>query len=274
MFGGKRVKGIDLFENYLHDEDKVTFHNDSITMKQVREYEKNFKPTEKMSNNLTIFYDDIVQFTTLGLLELLIDHFDDIENKDYNVEEFFYRGFKNSHYITFIQNYFKVYYDKDLTEEFIREFHKEHYAETLLNSPATTMFQVIVKCESLYHTIKIVFRHNFEGIEKWGDALKNDHFTIFKGTITCDHLERFNNDECEYLLNSNTDHDIIMIQYLIKAFEYVENTKIKGLSLVSPNIHNGVDPNYFNNVLFFLGSHRRGPHNSEVTLFNEGISVC
>ena len=64
-----------------------------------------------------------------------------------------------------------------------------------------------------------------------------------------------------------------MIQNLSKAIEYIDISKKNGVSIVSPYGHNGVHNDYFEALCYVHGNTRTGPYNSELVIYNEGLSV-
>lgn len=263
-----------IFEKLLDGEEKVTFFNESIEMKKLRELESKFKPDERKLKNVIVFWDDMIQFTTLGLIDSLLDHFDDIENKEYDFDKFFYRGFEDTYYVDFVKRLFKEEFNKELENDFIIKFHKENYSKILLNSPASSLFHSFIRCEGLYENILLCFRFNFDGMEEFSKSL-NKYFTgKFKINIRYRALEDFDNDEFKFLLEVGGFYNIYMIQNMGKALDYLDESKHYGVSLVSPNGHNGVSDEFFITFFGFYGNNRTGPYNSEITIFNEGISIC
>ena len=168
---------------------------------------------------------------------------------------------------------FKTEFNKELTEEVIKKFFKQHYAEIIHSSPASALFSTIIKCESLYSSVTFVFRYRFDGCEKFIASMRDNHFTTrFKFPIRYFILD--NSDEFQYLNRFGKDFDIIMIQYLAKAIEYIEKNKHYDLSLVAPYGHNGVHEDFFMTFYKIFKNGRRGPRNSEITIYNEGIASC
>ena len=272
--GKDLIQKVKMIEHLLSDNEIVKFDNDSMELKKLRELESSFKFKEKDFKNLLVFWDDLIQFTTLGLIELLLESFTDIENKEWDFDNYFYRGYENSDYIKFIIGLFEKNWNKTLTPEFISEFHKANYEKILLNSPATTLFPTIVRCEALYRSVTFVFRYKFEGMDKFADSTKTGHFTgRFNFPVKTMYMLDVDTER-EFLLKNGKDYDILMIQNLGRAIEYIDKSKHRGLALVSPYGHNGVHQDFFNVYAGLFGANNKGPYNSEITIFNEGIAVC
>ena len=266
-------RNVNLIKNFIDGEtDIIKFDNESIPLKKFRELEKSLNPAEKDFKNLVVFWDDAVQFTTLGLIDVLLDSFPDIVNKTWDFDKFFYRTFEDSYYITFVQKLFKEEFNKEFTEEFIKDFFEKHYPEILLKSPASNLLSTIIRCESLYKGVTFVFRYKFDGIEKFILSMRDNHFTK-RFNFPINYHALGNSDEFNFLNRFGKDFDIIMIQYLINAIKYIEKNKHFGLSLVSPYGHNGCHESFFQSD-YNVFKNRRGPYNSEITIYNEGISVC
>lgn len=270
----KSGKGIDVITNLLKEHDKIVIENDTVEMRELRELEKKVNPENIKYKNVILFWDDIMQFTTLGLIDCILDYFDDIEDKEYDYDLFFYRGFENSNYIHFIINLFKTKFNKELNEKFILDFYEDNYAEILGRSPASAFFNTVVRCDRIFERILICYRYKFDGIEEFTKSLKKRFSGSKRVILEYDHLDRYDNDELKFLLKRGAEYHVIMIQLLSKALLYLEQAQKFHMSIVSPNGHNGVHENFFIEYTTMYGSSRYGPYNSEITIFNEGFYMC
>jgi len=264
---------IRLIETKLANDEIVTFGNDSMTLKKFRELESTMKPDiDKPFKDTIVFWDDVFQYTTLGLVELLLESFEDIVDKDWDYDLFFYRGLENTNYITFVINLFKTKFNKDLTKESIEIFFKENYIKILYSSPATSLYYTIFRCESMYKSITFCFRYKFKGIEKFTTSISG-HFTgKFKFPITYAYLDGVS--EADYLIKGGTRYDIIMIQNIKLALDYILHTKERGINIMGPYGHNGVSESFFTTFAAIFNRGNIGPYNSKIIIYNEGVSIC
>lgn len=266
-------KNVEILKKLLNDNEKVVINNESVEMKKIRELETNFKPGESKLKFVILFWDDLIQYTTLGLIDVILDMFDDIEDKTYDFDLFFYRGFEDSYFLDFVKRLFKEKFNKILSDEFILNTFKTYYSEILKRSPASSFFSTFIKCGSLYKNVVICFRYNFDGIDKFTASIYERFVNKSHIKLQSISLEKYK-DECDFLIKHGKECDIVMIQNLGKAIEFIDTTKKNGLSMVSPHCHNGVCKEYFEATYFIHGNTRVGPYNSEITIFNEGISVA
>lgn len=266
---------INLVKKLEGDDGVITYNvKDTMTVKQLREYESMFNGNNSnVSHNIILFYDDTIQYTTLGLIDLLLDEFN-VENPEWDYDDYFYRGFENSYYVNFVIKLFKDNFQIDLEEDYIKKFFKQNYSKILYRSPASCLLPSIIRCSQIYRGITICFRYNFEGIEGFCLSLKTDHFHI-KDRFDVRYATFENRGtETEYLHENGEDFDIIIAQNLGRALDYVEDKEKPNLVLMGPNIHNGINPDYLNSFRSLFNSTTKGPYNSEFVIYNEGIAVC
>ena len=267
------MRNLNIIQRLLDGEEKVTINNESIQMKQLRELESKFKIDENRLKNVILFWDDFVQFTSLGLIDIMLEKFIDIDDKEYSYDEFFYRGFEGSNSLQFVKKLFLTRFNTDIDEGFIKKFNEAYYTDILLRSPASTFFSSFIRCEGLYKNVLVCFKHRFDGIEKFVNSIKGRFTGKFKIDIQFKTLDGYF-DESEFLEKNAQQYDTIMIQNLSQALEYIHKSQHMGMSLVSPYGHNGVHPEYFRAISEVYGSSRHGPYNSELVIFNEGIAIC
>lgn len=267
----KEKKELNIFER-LVNEDKITINNESIEMKKYRELEKKFKPNENKLKNVIVFWDDLIQYTTLGLIDCILEDKKEIIDKIYDYDLFFYRKTEDSYYIDFIKKLFKNNFNLELTEEYIKSIELNNYVKILKISPASSFFHSFIRCEPIYNSVLFCFRHYFNGIEDFVRSIKDRFSDKSKIEMRCVTLDSYK-DETEFLLKHGKNYNLFIMQNLDNGFEYLEKSKHNGVCFISPWLHNGVPNEYFIASSSIYGNCRFGPYNSELTLFDEGIAI-
>jgi len=261
---------VEKFEKLIGDEEEVTFQNTFIKGKEYREMEKITSDYSKKKKNVLVFWDDILQFTTLGLVDCLMDYFKVDESVDFDLRNYFFRGVENSNYITFTINVFRELFQKELTEDFIKKFEKKYYPLILQKSPVAAAYGTFIKMYPLHAEMFICFRYNFDGCRELCESIFNQIPIKAGMSMKFGFLEEHNGDEYEFMMKNGERYDIIMIQDLSKAFRYLDDIdNEKERILMAPHIHNGVHEDYFAILYEMTRNVRVGPFKSTLCLFRD-----
>jgi len=269
----KDDRGIDIIKRLLGDEEKITFNNKSIKMKEFRELESKYIANENKLKSVVVFWDDLIQYTTIGLIDCILDDQKDIIDKEYDYNLFFYRPNEQSDHIEFIIELFRTRFSKTLTKEYINSIYSSRYAEILLKSPASSFIFSIIRCESLYNKILFCFRNEFDGIMNFVKSIGSRFTGKYTIELQCAVLED-SDDEVGFLTKYGNNYDIFMMQRLDRGIEWIDKTKLTNKSFVSPYGCNGVSKDYFTAIMAVYGDCKSGPYNSEFVIFDQGISVA
>jgi len=266
---------VEKFEKLLEDNEEITFQNDYIPAKEMREAEKFLSPEyTKTRKSVVVFWDDVLQFTTLGLIDCLMDHFNLGDDVRFDLSNFFYRGVENTRYNVFVKRVFKTLFNKQLTDEFIMEFEKKYYGYILQRSPVAALYDTFIKMYLLHGRIFICFRHPFDGCRELCQSLLAQIPIPTGMSIEYGFLSEYENDELKFLKDRGNEFDVIMIQDLSKAFNYLDITNnTRNRVLMAPNIHNGVHEDYFATLYETFRNIRVGPYNSTLAIHNDSLFV-
>lgn len=273
MFNKKDKRNIEIVKNLLDNNQVIKINNSETTMEEFRKLESKLLPNENKLKNVIIFWDDLAQYTTLGIIDCILEDKPEIVNKEYDFGLFFYRDTKYSYYVDFIKFLFKEKFSMDLSTEYILDIERNNYDLILKKSPASSFFQSIFRYQGLYKSILFCYRRFFYGIEDFTRSIGQRFNSKNNINIKCITLDSYK-DEYDFLLKFASSYDIIMMQYLEKGIKYVETTQHNGLSFISPYGHNGLPDEYFAAIFSVYGNCRSGPFNSELVLIDEGLSVC
>lgn len=268
----KNNKELNIVERLLKEE-KIIINNESFDMKEYRKLEKKFKPNENKLKDVIVFWDDLIQYTTLGLIDCILDDKKEIVDKIYDYDLFFYRKTEDSYYIDFIKNLFKNNFKIDLTDDYIKSIELKNCVKILKTSPASSFFHSFIRSEFIYKSVLFCFRHYFNGIEDFVRSIKNRFTEKNNIELRCVTLDNYK-DETEFLLKHGKNYNLFIMQNLGKGFEYLEKSEHNGVSFISPWQHNGVSKDFFTATSALYGNCRFGPYNSELVLFDEGIAIC
>jgi len=263
---------INLIENLLKDEDKVIINNESTDMKRIRKLEEAIKTKPRKTKDYIFFYDDVIQYTTLGLIDTILELRDDIVDKKLDYDLFFYRPFEHSDYIVFIKEIFKSQFNVELEESYIREVNEKYYPYILKKSPAAAFFRTLIRMEATYKSVTICYRYNFKGMDKFTESIKHFFTGNKKIPIYYDSLSNYDNSEYNFL-KKNSEFDILAIQHAGRAIDFIEDTKKAFNVVITPNVHNGLSSNYISLYCGIFGK-TCGPYNTELVIYNEGLYIA
>jgi hypothetical protein len=263
-------KEINIIKRLLSDEKKITLNNESIEIKELRKLESKFKPKEDSLKNVVVFWRNLIQFSTIGLIDCILEEQTDIIDKTYDFDLFFYRTNEYVDHILFVKTLFKNKFNKNLSEEYIKSVYKNNFVEIIKKSPASSFFYTLLKCVPLYKSVLFCFDHYFNGIDNFVRSI-GDRF-IKKIELKCAVLDSYK-DECDFLVKHGKDYDIFIMERLDKGIEYLEKSEHNGTAFITPYGHNGINDDFFSVLTMLYGNSRYGPYNSEIILFNEGIYV-
>ncbi len=264
--------GFKVVEDLLGDEDIVTFRNNKVSMKELRKLENRTIKDERTRHTI-IFWDDVAQFTTLGLIDLLLKFEDDLDHKEFSYNDFFYRKVEHTDPIIITKHIFKDNFGIKLEEEYILGVFKKYYTNILLSSPVSSFWATLVKMESMYSSLTFCFRYKFDGMDKFVESYVEHLTGKHTFPLLYDCLPENGRVE-DYLKNSERDPDIIMVQDIGAVYKFIEDTQRENLNIVGPNVHNNIPEELQTLLAFTFKTSNRGPLNSEITLYNEGIHKC
>ena len=254
--------------NYLADDNQtLQFGDKKITLGEYRKLEKQFSDTfEENKRDVMVIWDETMQFTTIGLLDLLYEEYE--LDVTFDAESYFFR---NNDLLNTVDY---VIYDMKkhgvvLTEEQVKSFHKEHYADVIRRAPMSSTYISTMKCTPVYNSLTFVFTYQFEGMTEFVRSVRD----IFDKSLKTSYisLDKFN-DSIPYMLKQyGKYYSYFIVLDMANVVEFVIENKIKNVAIMGPLFHNGLGTLMQSVFNFTLKDPTRGPYNSELIYYYEGV---
>lgn len=136
------------------DNEIVRYAGHDISLGKIRQL---FAEKDNMClKNMTIFYDDMFQYTSIGLLDVIFD-LKGIE-APLPIDEFFKRKCTGNEFVKKICKLFKI------TPEEVDQIEKDNYSEILMRSPFSVNAKHFISYRKTLRSQTMIFRYNCEGL--------------------------------------------------------------------------------------------------------------
>jgi hypothetical protein len=260
MYDRERFKTNYKIDNNGHpDEETVKICGKDVPLGEVRKLYENF---DEKRYNMISFYDDMFQYTSLGLLDLIFDIYK--INSPIPFKQFFHR--KNVYGINFVYDIVKRF---NISKHEVDKIEKDNYEEILSRSPishnANGFYKIREICSN--HLLVMKYPININKVftryiqEKFG----KDEFI----SLEIDYSQ--NKTEEEYLktLTKNKYYyfDIAICQDAASMIEFIVKNNLKGTQLLTPFEHCGLsDEAKFTFEAYLEGT---GPNNTKINYIKE-----
>ena len=181
---------------------------------------------------LLVYWDDVCQYTSLGLIEVLNSLLE--SNAKIDIEHFLSRP---NDYIYGI-DYVKKIFEKTLVPEQISEIKKEYYWNIMKLSLKSSLFNSLIQTNSFYDRIGFYFPYEFAHRH----ILQQDLTKVFfKGKLQgkCDFF--YATDIPFNRLLSTENFNSIITPNIVDTYHYIINNDLEQISIIGPEAHNGID---------------------------------
>ena len=219
---------------------------------------------------MLLFYDDIFQYTSLGLLDMLFE----LHHIDFKlpVEQFLTRGVRSEDFVKSICSL----YDIDYREA--QYIERKYYAEVLRRSPFSKNAMAFLKLRKSLRLQRFVYKWPCEGIT---DVLKGYQKQYSKGqddyaSLEADYLMgRTEKEYLHYMVKQKALSylDLIVIKDAGGFMDFVEETHIDteiGMNVYTTEFHNGLSPEQIASIYIGKGY---GNGDYTISLMKEGKSL-
>jgi hypothetical protein len=268
------IKDVKIIENLISDDSKFTLKGgQELTAKQIKDLEKKWSDINKKRRTLLVFWDDTVQYTTIGLINLFLEIFEMDKNWDYS--EFFYRSEELRIRNDFIRDFFNKRNKTGLTDELIYSIEKRYYDYIIQISPMSTLFIPLMRTETLHSVYNFVFRAPFgsestmQGLSR---SIQNEQL-IHK---TKTNVIALNKDmSCvEFIRQHGEQADIVCTVYGKELYDFYTNNGITKKNILCPSNHSGFSESFLDSNAFFFKKAGVTANGIELSLYNEGIAIA
>jgi hypothetical protein len=214
------------------DSEMVTFCGKKMPLGEIRKAYENF---EEKKYNMITFYDDMFQYTSLGLLDIIFD----IKNINSPIP---FKSFFNRRMVYGKDFVYTIAKRFNIEKEEVDRIEKEHYEEILARSPishnAESYFKIREICSNHLMVIKYPFSIYQSFIRHIQESFGKDEFI----SLELDYIN--NKTEEEYLSSlpqsKLTYFDIAICQDAGSLIEFLINRKIQNTQILTPFEHNGL----------------------------------
>ena len=244
----------------LQGDTKLNIGENEYTYDQI----KDIYPIHKQESiRCLIYWDDIIQLTSLGLIEILNSIFKLDAKVD--IKHFFAR---DNNYIYGMQYVYKLF-EGILTKEQINTVKRRFYWKLMQISCNTAMYQGINNMSSYFSRLGFYFPYHFEN----SDLLKvgfKDRF--FPNTGGVDDLVKFYYGEDGYNLNQimkNGSYNVIVTPNMVETYDFIIKENLKRITILGPNNHNGMTDDILE--LFNKMGNLPKPNYCDIKVFPEQI---
>jgi hypothetical protein len=212
---------------------------------------------------ILIYWDDICQYTSLGLIEVLNSVFK--LNAKINIEHFLTRP---NEYISGMDYVYKLF-NKSLTKEQINLVKKRFYWKILELSLRSSLFMSITKINTFYNSIGFYFPYEFKNNLSLKAGLQKI-FTNNGNQLPLEFYYESNHKSINEILFEK-NYNTIVTPNVINTYNYIIDHDLKRISIIGPEDHNGFDDELYK--VFSKMKNLPKPNYCSVDLYKEQIAV-
>lgn len=211
---------------------------------------------------LLVYWDDICQYTSLGLIEIL----NSLLKADAKIDINHFLTRPNE-YIYGI-DYVKKLFEKSLTNKEISKIKQKYYWDILKISMKSTIFNSLGQTNSFYDRIGFYFPYRFANCLQLQQDLTN---MFYKGKSL---------GKCEFYyatdipfnkILSIENYNSIITPNIIGTYDYIIKNGLERISIIGPDGHNGVDDEMYR--VFAKYDKYPKPNKCSVSMFIEQIII-
>jgi hypothetical protein len=212
----------------------VRFCGKDLPLGNIRKLYENF---DEKKYSMISFYDDMFQYTSLGLIDLLFDSYK--INSPIPVKSFFNRrNIYGKYFIYEVMKRFKI------SEEEVDKAEEKYYEEVLRRSPmshnAESFFKIRNICMSQLMVFKYPFKYMTTLVRNIQESFGQNEYI----SLEIDYCK--NKTEEEYLAalpeSKRSYFDIVICQDAASVIEYMDKYHIIDTHILTPFEHCGISP--------------------------------
>lgn len=245
---------------------KIVISGKKMTLREFRKIEKKYKDSyERSKEDAIVFWDDICQLTSLGLISY-IEKIEEI-SIEYNIDDYFRRT--ESDIVKYVHSLL-VENKIDKTIEYVADVFKENYAKILEMSPVTNTFTSIMRCTPVYISLTFIFSHDWDGRNTLVKSIKEEfgiESDIINSLVVGDKdIEDFIKDDLP--INWST----AFASSVVPLVEFIYTKERLGTNLFAPEHRGYLDNEVHALSRKFTGSANNLLYGTTVTYYEEGLA--
>lgn len=241
-------------DSELQPDTKIKIGDKEVNFDYITE---NFPINKDQPVSMLIYWDDICQYTSFGLIEIINTLYK--TNAKIDVEHFFNR---TNQYIYGIDYVYKLF-ENSLDKETIDKIRYKYYWKILEMSVKSSLFGSIIKTNSFISRIGFYFPFRFKNCESLKIGL-NKHIFNDKNPngVTFYYGDQIGFNE---LLKNN--YNSIVTPNISTTYNYILDNKLKKITIIGTEEHNGLSEET-EKLLVKLGN-RPKPNYCSISLYRE-----
>jgi hypothetical protein len=214
------------------DNEIVRFCGKDMPLGDIRNlYEKH----EEKKYSMISFYDDMFQYTSLGLIDVIFDKYH--INSPIPFKSFFNRKQTyGKEFVYEIVNRFKI------TPQEVDEIEKDNYEKILMRSPLSRNSIGYFKIRNICNNQLLILKYPFKNVHRIMRHIREIYGKDEYISLEVDYCG--NKTEQEYLKtlpkSKDSYFDIVICQDAASTIEYIVAQNIKGSNILTPLDHNGL----------------------------------
>lgn len=251
-------------KNKHPDSEEVVFLGKKTTLGDLRQVYSRF---DERKYKMISFYDDIFQYTTLGLYEIVCE----LYNLDLPIPLNDYIHRSEVYGIDFVYNHIhRLRPDLTITKEDIEKIDEDNYGAILMRSPLSKNFESLFKLRQVLDSHMLVFRHKFNGYkefiktisEKYDIAYTSIEPVFLHGLGEKDLYDQLPDSKISYF-------DIVICNDARALLDFILAKGIEETIVLTSLNHCGISPE--DQYLFEEILEGVGPNNSRIHYLSEDL---
>ncbi len=243
----------------LNPNSDIKLGDDSVKFSYITE---NFPINKDNPISLLVYWDDVVQFTSIGLIEIINSLYK--TNAKIDLEHFFSRPNEYSNGMNYV---YKIF-EKNIKKDEIDKIKKSKYWQLLEISIKSSIFAALGRISSYVNKIGFYFPYHFVNDNSLKVGLNSSYF----GDSNPNGVQFYYANERSFnsILKDFT-YNAIITPNAKDTYEYILDNDLKRISILTPDSHNG-----FTDELYkLLNKMQRGPKPNycEISFFKEQIFI-
>jgi hypothetical protein len=216
-------------------------------------------PLQEKRFSCFIEWDDMCQYTAIGLYEILKENFD--KKVEFNIYDFFTR----KDYPKGI-DYVKKILFPSIPEKTINLIYKEKYGEICQMSPKTDFFSRMFLAKLVYESITFCFPYYDPSLDTFVKEIQHE---FFHNKVICDYvILRTDAEKKEFYIKTN--FDIYVISDAGTCYDTLLTNKKEDRSIITYDNHNGINEYIISiYLLYFESNDMYGPNRIALKFLSE-----
>lgn len=238
----------------LQPDTKIKIGDKEVNFDYITE---NFPINKEQPVSMLVYWDDICQFTSLGLIELLNALFK--TNAKIDIEHFFNRP---NQYVYGIDYVYKLF-EKTLDKKTIDDIKYKYYWKLLEMSVRSSLFGSIIKTNTFISRIGFYFPFRFQNCDALRIGLNKQIFN----DKNPDGVQFYYGNQIGFNELLKNGYNSIVTPNINSTYKYILDNNIKKIAIISTEEHNGISEET-GKLLAKLGN-RPKPNYCSISLYKE-----